>query len=240
MSSANLLSCNWRTYSFSRTEYAVIETKFWSFLGINISTVWYHADVSHRPCMYIVELVIYWGIFGTVHWIEFIIKDTDFKTEHCLLCWIPCGKGIARAWEGNPDTLIFALGQTERRLGKQMSLFAVYQPRRAQEESLWARRHFFFFFFINGPETQRGCVLFTAASSSRVMLSWLQQKTLKPVCKSRRPPPLHVCQQKPIVAAINTYKYWLNKRAFASVCAESVKVHSVPGKFLLHCLILKE
>lgn len=95
-------------------------------------------------------------------------------------------------------------------------------------------------FFNNGPETQRGCVLFTAASSSRVMLSWLQQKTLKPVCKSRRPPPLHVCQQKPIVAAINTYKYWLNKRAFASVCAESVKVHSVPGKFLLHRLILKE
>lgn len=60
------------------------------------------------------------------------------------------------------------------------------------------------------------------------------------------PPPHHVCQQKPIVAAINTYKYQLNKRALVSVCCPtenlcsmSVKVHSVPGKFLLQCLNLE-
>lgn len=60
-------------------------------------------------------------------------------------------------------------------------------------------------------------MLLTAASRSSawVILFWLWQKTLKPVCKSLWPPP-RVCQQKPIEAAINTYRYQLNKRTFGS------------------------
>lgn len=73
-------------------------------------------------------------------------------------------------------------------------------------------------------------ILLTAASSSSawVMLTSLQEKTLKPVCKSPCSPPLlnpHVCQQKPIEAAINTYRYQLNKRALG--CAALLKIYAL-------------